>query len=156
MQAGDYQRARPLLEKAVRALRGSGVITEAYASYNLAYTRFALGICGGVLRLLDRSEAIQGRHPDIDALRQQAFSTCVGGGRRRRRRRRLPSRERGEDLVGLGEATFGPLREDEPPSPTTSNCPVSPGVAIAPRPSFASISSARLTARASYPFQVGQ
>jgi hypothetical protein len=81
MQTGDYRAARPFLEKAVKALRGSGTIDEAYASYNLAYTRFAgLGICGGVLNLLDRSEAIQGRHPDIDRLREQAYYQCVGGG----------------------------------------------------------------------------
>ena len=86
--AGNYERARPLLEGAVDALRGTGTLQEAYASYNLAYTRFALGICRGVLSLLDRSENIQGQHPDIDALYAQAFDRCVQGGRQRRRRRR--------------------------------------------------------------------
>ncbi len=40
MQEGQYGRARPLLDRAVAALGGTGSITEAYASYNLAFTRF--------------------------------------------------------------------------------------------------------------------
>jgi eukaryotic-like serine/threonine-protein kinase len=79
MRAGDFAAARPLLERAVRALRGTGSTTEAYASYNLAYTRFSLGVCSGVLRLLDRSEAIQGEHPDIDSLYSAAYDRCVRG-----------------------------------------------------------------------------
>ena len=43
MQAGHYATALPLLERAVAALRGSGSLTEAYASYNLAFTRRSLG-----------------------------------------------------------------------------------------------------------------
>jgi serine/threonine-protein kinase len=80
VQAGDYQAARPILEKAVKVLRGSGKIEEAYASYNLALTRFQLGICGGIPRLLDRSQAIQGQHPDIDRLREDHYYSCIGGG----------------------------------------------------------------------------
>jgi hypothetical protein len=80
MQDGDYDRARPLLEKAVRVMRGRGTLREAYATYNLAYTRFALGDCRGVLSLLDRSEAVQGRHWEIDELRSQAYDRCVAGG----------------------------------------------------------------------------
>ena len=75
-QAGDYQNALPLLEQAVAKLRGSGAITEAWASYNLAYTRFQLGRCDGVLALLDRSEGIQGQRSAIDSLRRQAQSRC--------------------------------------------------------------------------------
>jgi predicted Ser/Thr protein kinase len=76
MQAGDYAGALPLLEQAVQKLQDSGSLTEAYASYNLAYTRFQLGRCDGVLDLLDRSESIQGHRSEIDTLREQAQERC--------------------------------------------------------------------------------
>jgi hypothetical protein len=79
MQAGEYGRARPLLERSVAALSGTGTTTEAYASYNLAYTRFTLGSCEGVLPLLDRSEAVQGERREIDALRRDWEERCTGG-----------------------------------------------------------------------------
>jgi Protein kinase domain len=78
MQVGDYAGALPLLVRAVHALTGSGTLDEAYADYNLAYTRFQLGRCDGVLALLDRSEAIQGHRAEIDDLRQQAEIACEG------------------------------------------------------------------------------
>jgi Protein kinase domain len=80
MQSGDYRRARPLLERAVEGLRGTGELYEAYASYNLAFTRFALGECSGVLELLDRSEQVQGERAEINRLYSDAFDACVGGG----------------------------------------------------------------------------
>ena len=76
MQAGDYAGALPLLERAVQRLEGTGSLTEAYASYNLAFTRFQLGNCDGVLELLDRSESIQGQRDEIDRLRDQAKDRC--------------------------------------------------------------------------------
>jgi serine/threonine-protein kinase len=76
MQKGDYEGALPLLERAVQKLQGTGTLTEAYASYNLAYTRFQLGNCDGVLELLDRSESIQGHRAAIDRLREQAEEQC--------------------------------------------------------------------------------
>jgi tetratricopeptide (TPR) repeat protein len=76
MQAGDYAGALPLLEQAVQKLQGTGSLTEAYASYNLAFTRFQLGNCDGVLDLLSRSEAIQGSRKEIDRLRKDAEKRC--------------------------------------------------------------------------------
>jgi serine/threonine-protein kinase len=76
MQAGDYTGALPLLEQAVKKLQGTGKLYEAYASYNLAYTRFQLGNCDGVLALLDRAESIEGRKSAIDRLRRDAQRRC--------------------------------------------------------------------------------
>jgi tetratricopeptide (TPR) repeat protein len=76
MQAGDYEGALPLLEQAVAKLQGTDSPDEAYASYNLAFTRVALGSCDGVLDLLDRSESIQGERKEIDRLRKQAEKDC--------------------------------------------------------------------------------
>ena len=76
MQAGDYAGALPLLERAVQKLQGAGSLDEAYADYNLAFTRFQLGNCDSVLDLLDRSESIQGQRPPIDRLREQAQENC--------------------------------------------------------------------------------
>jgi hypothetical protein len=80
MQARDYNGALPLLERAVSALQGTGSLDEAYADYNLAFTRFALGSCDGVLDLLDRSQQIQGHRKEIDHLRHDARKSCEGQG----------------------------------------------------------------------------
>ena len=80
MQAHDYNGALPLLEQAVSALQGTGSLDEAYADYNLAATRFALGSCDGVLDLLDRSQQIQGHRKEIDHLRHDAHKNCEGQG----------------------------------------------------------------------------
>ena len=77
MQAGDYAAALPLLRGAVLALAGSNTITEAYADYNLAYSRFAVGRCDGVIGLLDRSERIQGARTEIDVLRTRWEASCA-------------------------------------------------------------------------------
>jgi predicted Ser/Thr protein kinase len=76
MQAGDFAAALPLLEEAVRKLDGTGKLYEAYAKYNLAYTRFQLGNCDGVLDLLDQAEAIEGHKKPIDRLRHDAEENC--------------------------------------------------------------------------------
>ena len=76
MQAGDYAGALPVLERAVQKLQDTSSLDEAYADYNLAFTRFQLGNCDGVLELLDRSESIQGHRAEIDRLRQQAQERC--------------------------------------------------------------------------------
>jgi hypothetical protein len=77
MQAGDYDAALPLLEQAVAAATGD--LTEAYASYNLAFTRRALGRCDGVLELLARSEQLQGERREISRLRREAERSCEEG-----------------------------------------------------------------------------
>jgi eukaryotic-like serine/threonine-protein kinase len=76
MKAGDYQGALPLLEQAVQKLNGTGSLDEAYADYNLAYTRYELGQCTGVLALLDHSQQVQGHRTEIDALRHDAQKAC--------------------------------------------------------------------------------
>ncbi len=78
MRDGDYEGALPLLEQAVEELRGTGELAEAWASYNLALTRMALGGCDQVVSLLDRSEAVQGARKEIDRLRRQAEKHCHG------------------------------------------------------------------------------
>jgi eukaryotic-like serine/threonine-protein kinase len=77
MQQENYEAALPLLEQSVAGLEGSGELVEAYASYNLAFTRFALGRCDGVLELLARSEQVQGPRKEIDRLRRDAERQCV-------------------------------------------------------------------------------
>jgi tetratricopeptide (TPR) repeat protein len=78
MKAGNYEEALPLLEQAVAGLSGSGDLAEAYASYNVAFTRLALGRCDGVGELLDRSEQIQGKRKEISRLRHEAKKSCEG------------------------------------------------------------------------------
>jgi serine/threonine-protein kinase len=76
MQAGDYRGALPLLQRAVQQLDGTHSLGEAYADYNLAYTRYELGQCADVLALLERSQQIQGQRTEIDALRRDAQKAC--------------------------------------------------------------------------------
>lgn len=76
MKAGNYEAALPLLEQAVAGLAGSGETAEAYASYNLAVTRLALGRCDGVFELLDRSEQVQGSRKEIRRARHEAEKSC--------------------------------------------------------------------------------
>ena len=76
LQEGRYEEALPLLERAVVGLAGSGELAEAYASYNLAFARRALGQCDGVVELLDRSEQVQGERKEISKLRKEAERSC--------------------------------------------------------------------------------
>ena len=76
MQQGDFESALPLLERAVAAAQGTGSLTEAYADYNLAFTRMQLGSCDAVLGLLDRSQQVQGHRKEIDRLRREAERSC--------------------------------------------------------------------------------
>ena len=79
MQVGDFAGALPLLRQAVLAVKGSNTLDEAYASYNLAFSRFAVGRCDGVRGLLDRSQRIQGHRSEIDELRRQWAARCAPG-----------------------------------------------------------------------------
>ena len=79
LQAGNAAGALPLLEQAVSDLQGSGSLAEAYASYNLALARFATGSCDGVKNLLDRSQQVQGKRPEIDRLEHDVNKACKGG-----------------------------------------------------------------------------
>ena len=79
MQAGDYEGALPLLEQAVAGLAGTGETAEAYAGYNLAFTRLSLGSCYGVIELLDRSAEVQGERKEIKRLRKEAERSCEEG-----------------------------------------------------------------------------
>jgi hypothetical protein len=79
MQAGDYEAALPLLEQAVAQSAGTGELVEAYAAYNLAFTRRALGQCEGILELLARSEEVQGNRGEIERLRNETQRECAGG-----------------------------------------------------------------------------
>ena len=74
MQAGEFEAALPLLEQAVAGQTGD--LTVAYASYNLAFTRRALGQCEGVLELLARSEQLQGQRGEIQRLRRETERAC--------------------------------------------------------------------------------
>jgi predicted Ser/Thr protein kinase len=76
MQQRDFAGALPLLEQAVAKLTGSRSVDEAYADYNLAYTRRALGQCADVLALLDNSQRIQGHRVEINRLRHDARRAC--------------------------------------------------------------------------------
>jgi serine/threonine-protein kinase len=76
LQQGDPAAALPLLEQSVAALHGTGSLTEAYASYNLALARFSTGSCSGVAELLARSRAIQGERSEIARLLRDLPTRC--------------------------------------------------------------------------------
>jgi hypothetical protein len=80
IQDGEYAAALRPLRAAVVALNGTGLLDEAYASYNLAFARFATDRCDGVLGLLERSERIQGERREIDDLRQAWDDRCGSSG----------------------------------------------------------------------------
>jgi hypothetical protein len=100
MQAGDFAGALPLLRQSVLALKGSNTLNEAYADYNLAYTRFALGRCDGVIGLLARSERIQGHRSEIDELRRQWEDRC--GSSEQSDEQAAPDRGKGKKGKGKG------------------------------------------------------
>ena len=111
MQAGRFEEAQPVLRRAVGALLGTKTLDEAFASYNLAFTRFALGACTGVVGLLDRSERIQGERDEIDALRDEWDARCALGDETER-----AERDDDDDRPGNGRGRGrgnGPGRGDD-------------------------------------------
>jgi predicted Ser/Thr protein kinase len=77
MNEGRYADALPMLEQAIRALRGTGRLAEAYTSYNLAATRLALGRCDDVIALLERSQSLQRPRKEIARARREARKECA-------------------------------------------------------------------------------
>jgi serine/threonine-protein kinase len=100
MQAGEYEQALPILRQAVASLAGSGSLTSAYASYNLAFTRFVLGRCDGVMGLLDRADVVD---RDVGAGLGQPFGARPADAPRSARDQRHFSREINHD--GVAEMT---------------------------------------------------
>jgi serine/threonine-protein kinase len=73
MQQGDYAGALPLLQQAVRQLRGTGPgdLYEGYANYNLGYTLYRLGHCSEAVPFLQRAQQLEpDRHEPRQALKR--------------------------------------------------------------------------------------
>ena len=66
MRVGDYSGALPLLEQAVRQLKGVGPSDpyEAYANYNLGYSLLQLGQCKQAIKYLKRAERLEPQRPE--------------------------------------------------------------------------------------------
>jgi tetratricopeptide (TPR) repeat protein len=70
IRQGRYGEALPVAEQALRKLRGSGQIYEAYAEYDVGRSLAELGRCDEALPHVDRSEAIQGHRSEFDSIRK--------------------------------------------------------------------------------------
>jgi tetratricopeptide (TPR) repeat protein len=72
LRQGDWAGAEDLARQAVRRLERSGDdLYLAYALYDLGRALAEQRRCNEALQLLDRSEQLQGRRPDIDQARQK-------------------------------------------------------------------------------------
>jgi serine/threonine protein kinase len=83
MEQGRWQEARPLLERAVPALRGTysdDFRYEAYAEYNLGRTLVELGRCDQAVPHLERSRDLQGNRSEI----REALRDCRPGKKAKR------------------------------------------------------------------------
>ena len=98
LQGGNAAAALPLLEQAVSKLEGTGSLAEAYASYNLAWARFATGSCDGVKELLERSKRSRGsgRRSTSSATRSTRAARST-----RRRQDRNPGSRRVSEAVAV-------------------------------------------------------
>jgi tetratricopeptide (TPR) repeat protein len=70
IQQGRYDEALPVAQQALRKLRGSGQLYEAYAEYDVGRSLAELGRCDQALPHVDRSEAIQGHRKEFDSIRK--------------------------------------------------------------------------------------
>ena len=90
MRAGDYASALPLLERSRCPAQLGIPLAEAYASYNLAFTRRSLGRCDGVLRgcstALRRSRGRARRSIGSGVSPQPACGSGAAGERDQRKR----------------------------------------------------------------------
>ena len=68
MQQGSYSAALPLLQRAVRGLRGTGPAdpVEGYANYNLGFTLLQLGSCTDARTYLDQARRLEPDRHEID------------------------------------------------------------------------------------------
>jgi len=66
MRAGDYAGALPLLQQAVRALKGTGPADpyEGFANYNLGYTLLQLAQCKEAIKYLKRAQRLEPLRPE--------------------------------------------------------------------------------------------
>jgi serine/threonine-protein kinase len=64
MRRGDYAGALPLLQQAVRKLRGAGYPYEAYANFNLGYTLLQLARCSDALPYLQKAKRLEPDRPE--------------------------------------------------------------------------------------------
>src|SRR6266536_1855029 len=69
MKQGRYSAALPLLQRAVRGLRGTGPAdpTEGFANYNLGFTLLQLGRCPEAQRYLERARALEPQRAEVDS-----------------------------------------------------------------------------------------
>jgi tetratricopeptide (TPR) repeat protein len=74
MQQGNYARALPFFQQAVRKLRGTGPadLYEGYANYNLGYTLYRLGRCSEAVAYLGRAEQLEPDRHEPKQFRKRA------------------------------------------------------------------------------------
>jgi hypothetical protein len=78
MRSGDYLGALPLLESAVRGLRGrTSDPYDGYANFNLGRDLVELGRCADAVPYLETAKQIEPSRPEVDAA-LRAAGRCAG------------------------------------------------------------------------------
>ena len=72
MRHGRYAEALPILQRAVRGLKGQGFPYEAYANYNLGYTLLKLGQCAQAIPYLKTARRLEPERSEPPAAIKQA------------------------------------------------------------------------------------